>query len=433
MKLSIRQRNKIPPLPGIYKLYSSSNILLYVGKAKNLKKRVFSYFDTQLKEPKIRLMINQIKYIEVIPVTSEFEALLLEAKLIRDCQPKYNSIGKDGKNYIYIKISNEKFPKIYFSRKVDHTGEYFGPFPSFQIVKEILSYIRSIFPYCTQKESIRRSCFYHHIGLCNPCPSDIIKLTGMEYKLLTKDYLQNIRNIKNILNGNIDILNRMLIAKMKVLSKQEDYEKASIWRDKLDKLNYLVHQYSPIESYIKNPKFLYNLRNRERLDLEKILSSYYPKISKVHYIECYDISNTSGKLATGSLVTFKDGEPDKNLYRKFRIRSKNTPDDFGMLQEMISRRLKHKEWILPDLFVIDGGALQLLVLKKVFYQLNIEIPIIGLAKEYESIVIPINNSYIKIELEANSMALNLIKRLRDEAHRFAHSYHTLLRLKYLLG
>lgn len=433
MRYSSSQLKNIPPLPGIYKFYSPAGKLLYVGKAKNLVKRISSYFDNALKEPKVELMISQIGQIEVIPVSSEFEALLLEARLIRDKQPKYNVVWRDDKQYIYIKITREKFPKIFFARKADQTGAYFGPFPSSAIVKEILSYLRSIFPFCTQRESVKKSCFYHHLGLCNPCPSEIIKCTGIKYQLLRREYLRNIRNIKQILSGKTHSIKKLLSDNMQLLSKKEKYEEAAIFRDKLNKLDYLVNQYAPVDSYLNNPEMLDVLRKKERLELENILIPYFSEIGKINHIECYDISNISGKLATGSMVTFKHGAPVKNLYRKFRIKSKNIPDDFGMLQELMTRRLNHLEWQLPDIFVIDGGMPQLAALTKIMKTLKIKIPIIGLAKTFEEIVVPVNNSYSKINLPICSPALNLIKRIRDEAHRFAHAYHTHLRLKYLIN
>lgn len=433
MIYSLNQLANIPPYPGIYKFYSSTDELLYVGKAKNLIKRISSYFDNTPKEPKKSLMVSQIDHIEIIPVSSEFEALLLEARIIKEKQPKYNVVWRDDKHFIYIKITREKFPKILFARKEDYNGDYFGPFPSWAIVKEILSYLRSIFPYCTARESSKRACFYHHLGLCNPCPSEIVKLSGRKYQLLRQEYLRNIHSIRNILKGKINSIKKLLVDNMQSFSKQERYEKAAIYRDKLNQLDYLVNHYTPIESYLINTELLSIFRKKERLELENILIAYYPEIGRINHIECYDISNISGKLATGSMVTFKHGEPVKNLYRRFRIKSKNTSDDFGMLAELMKRRLNHQEWQVPDLFVIDGGTPQLTALNKILRALKVITPIIGLAKAFEEIVIPVKNSYTKIKLPVNSHALNLVKRLRDEAHRFAHAYHTHLRLKYLIN
>lgn len=420
-------------IPGVYLFRDTGNTLLYVGKARNLKKRVTSYFRKDLKDAKTRKLISLIARIETIPVSSEFEALLLEAKLIKKNQPKYNVIWKDDKHYIYIKLTREQFPKVLFARKTDSQGYFYGPFPGTRIVKEILTYIRTIFPYCTQKETASRACFYSHLGLCNPCPAEIARQKGQMYQILHRRYRQNIASIRKILEGKIFHVKKLLTSQMKKFSEDKNYEEAAFCRDKLANLEYLVNHYTPASSYMENPKFLSQLRRLEQEELTALLKPYFPVLAQIRHIECFDISNISGKLATGSMVTFVGGHPDKNLYRRFRIRRKDSPDDFAMLSEMLSRRLSHPEWKLPDLFVIDGGKPQLMALTKVLADLKVNIPTVGLAKEFEEIVVPLADSYVKIALPQNSKALNLVKRLRDEAHRFAHAYHSLLRLKYLLS
>lgn len=436
MRISKDQINNLPQLPGIYKFSSLDNKLLYVGKARNLKKRIASYFSPDKKDLKTQKLINQIYDIGIISVASEFEALLLEAKLIHENKPKYNVSWKDDKHYIYIKITREKFPKVLFARRIDANGDFFGPFPSSTIVREILAFLRTIFPYCTQKETAKRVCFYNHLGLCNPCPAEVSKLPKAHYKKLLTQYQSNIRNIKKILAGKNDSVKKLLISQMNFFSNQQNFEQAAIYRDRLSHLDYLVNRYTPVESYIANPRLLEKIRDKETAELTNLLKNYFPQVAQVHRIECYDVSNISGKLATGSMVTFTDGVPQKNLYRRFRIKfnpSADGPDDFAMLAEVLRRRLGHPEWFLPDLVVIDGGKPQLLAATKVFRDSRINVPVIGLAKRFEELVLPKDNSYIKIKLGTYSNALNLVKRLRDEAHRFAHNYHTLLRLKYLLS
>ena len=219
---------------------------------------------------------------------------------------------------------------------------------------------------------------------------------------------------------------------MKFYSLREEYEEAAKYRDKLDSLEYLVTRYQPAEAYLENPALFTQNLKLEAYELSTILKNYFDKINIIRRIECYDISNIMGKLATGSMITFIDGVPDKNYYRRFRIRISGKPDDFAMLTEVMTRRLLHKDWQLPDLFVIDGGKPQLIALKKVLLQFKVSLPIIGLAKHEEEFVIPVKNSFTRIKLPKDAHALHLIMRLRDEAHRFAHKYHTLLRLKNLL-
>lgn len=234
MKFLTNQLKNIPSFAGIYKFYTPENFLLYVGKAKNLKNRVNSYFTDDEKDSKTLNLISKIKYIESIPVASEFEALLLEARLIKQYQPKYNVLWKDDKHYIYIKITKEKFPKVLFARKPNLQDEFFGPFPSSKIVKDILSYIRSIFPFCTQNEKSKRACFYHHIGLCNPCPAALVK-DAKNYRLLYFMYRRNIRHITELLHGEIGKVKKHILNQMSVASKNLNYEEAAVYRDKLDR------------------------------------------------------------------------------------------------------------------------------------------------------------------------------------------------------
>ncbi|MBI4067142.1 excinuclease ABC subunit C, partial [Candidatus Gottesmanbacteria bacterium] len=163
-----------------------------------------------------------------------------------------------------------------------------------------------------------------------------------------------------------------------------------------------------------------------------ILSNYFPLLGAIKKIECYDISNISGRLATGSLVTFIDGDPDKNFYRRFRIKTKSTPDDFAMLSEVLKRRLSHTDWPLPDLIIVDGGKPQVSTMSKILEDQNLTIPLVGLAKREEQIILLHNDNFVTLSLKVGSGALSLVQRLRDEAHRFAHKYHQLLRLKALI-
>lgn len=431
MKFSVKQITSIPQSPGIYKFYSGNSRILYIGKAKNLKKRIRNYFAKNIKEERIKQMVKSVKIIEIIPVISEFEALLLEARLIKKYLPKYNVIWKDDKHYIYLKITKEKFPKILFARKDNGGGEYFGPFPSAFIVRELLKMLRKIFPFCTQNRSSKRACFYSHIGLCRPCPSEIAKNHGQKYYDLYKQYQDNIKDIRSILQGKITKVSKILYKKMLMASREADYETAAFFRDKRESLDYLLNQYTPIGKYIENPHYLEIIFKNEKNELLKYLHPYFPDLHSIKSIECYDISNLSGKSASGSMVTFINNKPEKSLYRRFKIRLFQKPNDFGMLQEIFRRRLSHNDWKLPDIILIDGGKPQLQAVLKILNTFKIDIPVIGLAKLYEEIVIPQNKTFIKLKLPYKSGALHLLQRIRDEAHRFAHDYHTLIRLKQL--
>jgi excinuclease ABC subunit C len=439
MRFTPKSIDKLPEASGVYLFRDQNNFILYVGKAKNLKRRVSSYFNGRETDSKTDSLTPLVATISIIEVQSEFEALLLEAKLIKKLKPKYNIAWKDDKHYIYIKITAEKFPRILLARRHDDVKSlFFGPFPSTTAVRDILSFLRRIFPYCNQKRNIKRACFYTHIGLCSPCPGVIMNAKDKEYDEMHLEYLANIRQIKLILSGKSQKVKIYLLKSMKFYAKRNEFEKAALYKSKLANLLYLVNDYHPPQSYIENPNLSKSLFQKETSELLLLLTPYFPKLGKMVdeeksklRIECYDISNISGKQAAGSMVTFIGGKSDKRYYRHFRIRLKNTPDDFAMLQEVMRRRLSHPEWKLPDLFVIDGGKPQLLALKKILANFGVDTPLIGLAKEYEELIVCHDESFTRIRLPRASAALHLTQRLRDEAHRFAHRYFEMLRLKNL--
>lgn len=424
----------LPETPGVYRFYNSAGKIIYIGKAINLRKRVSSYFQKNDHEAKTSQMVLQIDRIEITSVDSEFEALLLEAALIKRHLPKYNVIWKDDKHYIYIKITRETYPRILFSRREEGgSAAYFGPFPSKRVVRGMLTYIRSIIPYCSQNRNNTRPCFYTHIGLCDPCPAAIRPMLLDQARTATQRYQEHIRRIKTLLSGNIESIRRLMTREMTDAANRQSFEEATGIRDRLRTLEYLVRQYHAPEEYMQNPKLVEAIRAAEAKELRDLLLPYYPSLGPIRRIECYDISNTSGTLATGSMVTFSNGEPDKDYYRRFRIRTKTTPDDFAMMREMLARRLRHTDWPAPDLLVIDGGAPQLRALKTVLDESGMRLPVIGLAKQEEELVIPKGETFVKIDLPSSSSALHLVQRLRDEAHRFARSYHHLLRKKEVFG
>ncbi len=421
----------LPQTPGIYKFTDSSGNIIYIGKAVNLRKRVLSYLRPPYQlDPKTRTMIKKAKYVNVIKVMSDFEALVLESELIHKYLPKYNIIWRDDKHYIYIKITPDEFPRVLLARHETHDRAlYFGPFPSKTIVIDILGIIRKIFPFCNQNPAARRACFYTHLGLCAPCPATVRKTSGEQYRIYRNQYLENIKHIKDLLKAKSGRLIKKLSSEMQVCSKQQKFEKAGVLRDQIQKLEYLNLKRFSALSYIENPYLSQKTHRKELTQLVEILRIYFSDLQVVKRIECYDISNISGTSPAGSMVTFVAGEPDKNYYRRFHIKRLNTPNDFAMLEEIMERRLKHKNWLLPDLFVLDGGKPQLQKIISVFKKNNISIPLIGLVKVEEELVIPFADKFIKIKLPADSLALNLIKRIRDEAHRFAHKYHELIRMK----
>ena len=347
-------------------------------------------------------MVNEAKSISFIQVTSELEALLLEAKLIKLFKPKYNFIAKDDKHALYIKITDDKYPRVITARKEGS----FGPFPSSDKVYSVLRTLRRIFPYADHKPG-KKACIYNQIGLCDPCPNTI-KNTGDKNK-----YLKNVRNIRKILSGNIEKVIKGLEKEMKQLAIKEKYEKAVGIRNQIENLKYITQKSISESMFLENPNLSQDINNEELKALQKIL-----KIKNLNRIECYDVSHISGFLATASMVTFIKAKENKSLYRRFKIKvSKN--NDVETMSEIARRRVKHlKKWGLPDLIFVDGGKLQANSFKEIFNKYGI--PIVAITKGREILDFP------------NKQALNLVIRIRDESHRFAKKYHSLLFRKNLI-
>ncbi|KKR49781.1 MAG: excinuclease ABC subunit C, excinuclease ABC subunit C [Microgenomates group bacterium GW2011_GWC1_41_8] len=414
----------IPVTPGIYQFLNNEGEILYVGKAINLKNRVKSYFQKNLLSPKTQQLVKQIKTIKTVKTESEFDALLLEAKLINSLQPKYNITWRDDKHPLYIKITPEEFPKIQTVRREDDKKSvYFGPFPSATTVRQTLKFLREIFPYCSEKRIGKRPCFYSHIGLCDPCPNDIASRIGSDYQEGLKRYRNNIFMIRKVLEGKAPSVVRQLQKYMKQYSNNSEFEQAAQVKHQLDKIEYLRQMRTPVREYMKNPNLYDDMRQEELSELASVLGQ-----TSLSHIEGFDISNIQGTHATGSMVTFIDGEPEKSYYRRFKIRLKNTPDDTFMMHEMLLRRLAHEDWPYPDLIMVDGGKGQINAARHAMHLTNISIPLIGLAKRLEEILVPQQNDTFKtIRLPESSKALHLVQRIRNEAHRFANTYHRKLR------
>jgi excinuclease ABC subunit C len=398
---------RLPETAGIYVYFSQSDVI-YIGKAINLKRRVSSYFDLDL-DIKTGKMISEATHLSFIQVASELEALLLEAKLIRLYMPHYNITAKDDKHPLYIRITKEEFPRIITARKIAETEPnlaFYGPFPSSNSVYAVLRMLRRIFPFSDHKVS-KRACLYSHIGLCNPCPNEIVHST--EYSVLRKKYLKNIRNIKAILDGKIDKVSKGLEKEMVDFSKTEKYEEAAKVRNQIEHLEYITRPQMPTEFYMQNPNLYEDSRHKEIKELEKLTN-----IKHIKRIECFDIAHLSGTNATASMVTFVSGEADKTYYRHFRIKNAKGGDDYGSMREVAERRKKNfTTWGIPDLIIVDGGTGQV----KAFKEKIKEVPVIGIAKHPDRLIV--NGNKIKL----TGVALNLVSRMRDEAHRFARRYH----------
>lgn len=410
----------LPESPGVYIFFDALKII-YIGKAINLKRRVSSYFDLDL-EPKTARMIESATSLSFIKVASELEALLLEARLIRKYMPHYNIAAKDDKHPLYIVITKENFPRVLAVRKLVANGYQlmasFGPFPSSTTVRSVLRMLRRIFPYSDHKVG-KRGCLYSHIGLCNPCPSEIERIKNEELRIMQrKQYLRNIRYIKSILSGKFNGVRIDLEEEMGVLSKEQKYEEAAEIRNKIKALDYITQPQMPTEFYMQNPNLYEDIRQKELSNLVKILKSYFLNLKSLKRIECYDVAHLSGTSATASMVTFIDGEADKSLYRHFKIKKAKGGDDYGSMKEVAKRRLNHfNDWGRPDLIIVDGAKGQVKSFVSLLRNNDTSIPVVGIAKHPDRLIV--GDQKIKL----TGPALNPVSRIRDEAHRFARRYH----------
>lgn len=409
--------------------------VIYVGKANNLRRRVGSYLSVNL-AAKTSQMVSDVDTFSTIQVGSELEALLLEAHLVKKFQPKYNISLKDDKHALYIKITNEKYPRVQTARKVEEQGKnilFIGPFPSSQSVYEVLKLLRKIFPFAHHSIG-KRVCLYAQIGLCSPCPSNIEKLADEnEKKILRAKYRKNIRLIKKVLAGQLAYVRNSLEKDMKQKAAKQEFEKAIIVRNQIQKLDYITQPITPIKNFLKNPNLIEDIRDEEVRQLKKLLAEqiFVPKV--LRRIECYDVAHISGKFPTASMVTFINAQPEKKFYRHFKIRQKRGASDTDSLSEVAKRRRKYlKSWGRPDLIIVDGGKGQVSSFTKTFASENIAV--VGIAKRTESLIIPVagdGKKYKQIRL-LRGPALFLVQRLRDESHRFARKYHHKLLNKNLI-
>ncbi len=426
----------IPHVPGVYIYYDGRGTVIYVGKAKDLKRRVSSYFEsTRALGYKTAYLVPEIRKIAYKKTLTEFDALLLEAKLIKKYQPKYNSLAKDDKSPLYLVITtNEELPRILFCRQTELNrfpkAKIFGPFQSGRFLRMLLGDIRHSIPYCTQKIRNGRPCFYSHIGLCDPCPSAIVGMEeGPEKQRSIELYRSSIRKIYSIFSGKSHIVLSDLERRMQTAADGERFEQSIIIRNIIQNLrSVLLRTYDPMV-FESTGDIRGKLADEELAQFCSLLQKEaYPNLKAITTLECFDISHTYGTYTVASMVRFENGFANTAKYRRFRIRHSDTPNDVKSMQEVLTRRLAHKEWEYPDCIVVDGGKGQVhAALRAISVSAIPAVPVIGLAKRLEEIIVPIGDAFKIIRLPSGHAALRLLERIRDESHRFALSYHKTLR------
>lgn len=425
LNISKKQFAKAPTTAGVY-LFKIGDEILYIGKSINLKARLISHWENARIDAKESAIITNSDALEYILTDSEFKALLLESHLIQKYKPKYNARWRDDKSPLYIKITvKNEYPKIHSTRKeFDKKSRYFGPFPSVKSVYEILREIRRVFPFCTQKHITKRPCFHAKIGLCNPCPNVIEQIKEQESKRTREqEYRRNIRSIIKVLNGKTGPVLDDLYKQLKILSKKEKFEEAISVRDRIMHFENLLHR----KLFSPDTVPTYNLSTESIESLRRLLLPYFPDLPVLNRIECIDVSNFAQKEATASLVVFSGGLMDKKEYRRFKIKNLSLQSDFEMMREVLLRRFK-KTWPFPNLLVVDGGKPQVRMIRQALIDGNISVPLIGIAKHPDRLVIGVDNLPM-VRPSVHHLGFNLIRAMRDESHRFAKKYHVLLREK----
>jgi excinuclease ABC subunit C len=423
---------QFPTTPGLYLMKDAQGRVIYIGKAKNLRSRAGSYFHkTAAGDRRICEWIDEVADIEFLPADSEVDAVLMEGRLIKDIQPKYNRRAKDGKSFPYLQITTgEDFPRVNFTRTpLDRGAKLYGPFPSAKSLRGAIQVLEKIFKFRTCALDIEeddprwrwfRPCLLHSINQCTaPCNLRIDRET----------YRADIRRLQLFLDGKKDALFQEMEEEMRAASKELRFEKAARLRDEIKALQTLNLRGNLAEH--AQPEVFYVDPRRGLKGLKKVL-----KLDSIpRTIDAVDIAHLGGTAMVGSLVRFIDGLPFKPGYRKYKIESVAGIDDFAAIREVVKRRIKglqDRDEPLPDIWLIDGGKGQLSAALAAFDELRAVPPtVLALAKQEEEIYLPGRPE--PIVLSRRSFALRLLQYVRDEAHRFAQHYHHLLRKKRTLG
>ena len=426
---------------------ASGDKVLYVGKAKNLRARVASYFQQAgdlvvSRGPKIAEMLSKVKTVDFLETETEVDALLAEARLIKDIRPPYNTDLVDDKSFPYLEIStSEDFPGVYITRKPRPSGSrLFGPFAGAKDLRAVLVVLQKIFKFRTcrldisetdRKRKFFRPCILYSIKQCTaPCAAKISK----------SEYKKNIGELVRFLRSKRSTVLRRLKKQMAEASEKMQYEKAAVLRNRIRLIERLDRRGSPDENV--QPEVFAADPTEALTQLQNILKTTHP----VRIIEGIDVANISGAQAVGSLVKFIDGRPFKSGYRRFRIKTVRAIDDYAMIAEVVKRRYKYAlagEELWPDLVLIDGGLGHLRAAESALREMIDSHPtrgegrgpqvmkIAAIAKKEEKIYLQATSRALK--LPAHSPALKLLQYVRDEAHRFAQHYFHILRRKNLLN
>jgi len=402
---------KAPQTPGVYLFKNARGRILYVGKAANLRARLRSYLHTGWKEH----MLEEASQVAWEELASDIEALIRESELIKTHRPQYNILFRDDKNYFFVEYTKDIFPRIFLTHQPTENPKnkktkstFIGPFTDGEAIKRVMRLLRNIFPYCTcsPRAPHARTCINAELGKC----LGFCCRKGFASAKEIRAYKTNIIAIKKILSGKARALMLSLKKNMQIYAAHQEYEKARTLRDQLISLDRIL----------KHSPYLKREISEERLKALQELK-YLLKLTKIPYrIEGYDISHHQGDTSVASMVVFENGIPKKSDYRKFIMRSTSSINDPAMITEVLSRRLAHKEWRKPDFILIDGGKGQLGAARAALAETHIRFS--ALAKREEELFIEGRKDPIGL-VSLPPPLLYLLTHIRDEAHRFAISFH----------
>ncbi len=410
----------LPSAPGVYFHKNQAGEIIYVGKAAVLKNRVRQYFQKNHKDPKTEALVKEIYDTDWIIVDTEMDALFLESEMIKRYMPKWNILLRDDKTVSYVRIDmKSEVPYVSMTRTpMDDKATYIGPFYAKLPVEKALRILRKVFPYY-DKPYTGKKTLNTDLGLTPGI--EIGQSTPAEYK-------KNLRKLIRYLEGGRQKLLKDLEKQMHTASALGNYEEAAKLRNQLFGLKELSRKI-----VFSDKEFLDISSDQALLQLQQLLNLKEPP----KRIEGYDISHQSGTNAVASMVVFTNGAADRAEYRKFKIRQQNSQDDLASMKEVLTRRLKHQEWPYPDLIILDGSTGQLSAVRDILAEKHI--PVIGRDKSgvhsrnaTVKIAIPVPpDAYEIVPLKSDSHIAKLIARVDEESHRFAITYHTLLKRKGL--
>ncbi len=410
----------LPAAPGVYFHKATNGEVIYVGKAAVLKNRVRQYFHKTQKDPKTEALVKEIADTDWIVVDTEMDALFLESEMIKRYMPKWNILLRDDKTVSYVRINmRSEVPYVSFTRTPqDDKAVYIGPFYGKTAVAKALRILRRVFPYYDKPYDGKKTL-----------NTDLGLTPGIEVgRMSAQEYKKNLRKLRLYLEGGRHKLISEIEKQMQQAAKEERFEEAAELRKQLFGLRELQKKI-----VFSDKEFLDISSDQALVDLQKLLGLADPP----RRIEGYDISHQSGTNVVGSMVVFTNGVSDRSEYRKFKLRNQRN-DDTANLREVIERRLKHQEWDFPNLVILDGGLMQVNAVRDLLWNKNIAV--IGRDKSGDHtrnaavrIIIPKIGENQEVMLSPDSHVAKLIARIDDEAHRFAITYHTLLKRKSMLS